>query len=87
MKNYMPSYIICNPSLLTGIVGRARACAGIGCVGKEEAGREIVVSFGEEVIVDPVNEVAVEVDALEAEPPEAICCICPIFPRSKFWSK
>jgi hypothetical protein len=54
--------------LLTGIVGRARACAGIGCVGKEDAGKERVVLLAAEVI-----EEGEEVDALDAVLPEAIC--------------
>ena len=78
--------------LLTGIVGRARACAGRGCVGKEEAGKEIVVAVGEEANKDAEAElfVAPAVELTEAEVafddtlPDAICCI---FPRSKFWSK
>ena len=73
---------------LTGIVGRASACAGIGCVGKDEAGKEIVVAVGEEVSKDAATELFVapaeELTEAEVALPDAICCI---FPRSKFWSK
>ena len=77
---------------LTGIVGRASACAGIGCVGKDEAGKEIVVAVGEEVSKDAATELFVEPAeefteadvAFDDTLPDAICCI---FPRSKFWSK
>ena len=67
--------------LLTGIVGKARACAGIGCVGKEEAGKERVVLFA---IDDIEEDASVEFDVVV---PVAICCICPIFPRSRFCSR
>jgi hypothetical protein len=60
--------------ILTGIVGRDSACAGMGCVGKEEAGKERFVLFAAD------NIEAEELGALD----DAICCICPIFPRSKF---
>ena len=65
--------------MLTGIVGKVKACAGIGCVGKEEAGKERVVLFA----VDATGEAA----ELDVVPPVAFCCIWPIFPRSRFCNK
>lgn len=55
--------------LLTGTVGKANACAGIGWVGKEEAGKEIVVLFAAAVVKADM------VDVLDVVLPEAICCI------------
>ena len=55
--------------MLTGIVGKVKACAGIGCVGKEEAGKERVVLFA---IDDIEEDAAAEFDAVL---PVAICCI------------
>ena len=50
-------------------MGKANACAGIGWVGKEEAGKEIVVLFAAAVVKADM------VDVLDVVLPEAICCI------------
>ena len=55
--------------LLTGTVGKANACAGIGWVGKEEAGKEMVALFAAAVVKADM------VDVFDAVLPEAICCI------------
>ena len=78
--------------MLTGIVGRAKACAGRGWVGKDEAGKEMVFVLGTELsrdvefimlfVLDDTTELRGDVeDAVEESVAEAICCI---FPSSKF---
>ena len=78
LKPYIIVNVLC---LLTGTVGKARACAGIGCVGKEEAGRERVVLLA----LDAIGEDAVAEFVVLL--PVAFCCIWPIFPRSRFCNR
>ena len=66
LKPYIIVIIHC---LLTGTVGKAKACAGIGCVGKEEAGRERVVLLA----LDAIGEDAVAEFVVLL--PVAFCCI------------